>query len=73
MPLCSPFCVPVSEAGERGLYNGTTEQFKPGFYAVGWDNEPAGASKLLTQYRENGVDSKIWDHTLQEFDRIAAL
>ncbi len=45
----------------------------PRGYPLSWNGEVKINEKVLKPMREKGVDGKIWDHTLGEFDRVAAL
>lgn len=89
VPLMRPFMMSPTESGERGLYYATSVHYASkkdgcatkgsdgkegsGSYAVGANSEPAPNEGVLGPIREKGVDGKIWDHTMGEFDRIAAI
>jgi len=42
------------------------------FYRVDWDGENAPESATLDGYRKEGEEKKIWQHTLDVYDRISA-
>lgn len=87
-PLMKPFMMTPGESGERGLYHATSTHYSAkrdgcemtgsdgvkgsGCYGVGANSEPALNEGVLGPMREKGVDGKIWDHTMGEFDRVAA-
>lgn len=50
----------LSPNGEKGK----------GVYAVDWNSETISNSKILKGYRESGMDRKVWEHTVGEFERI---
>ena len=43
-----------------------------GGYALRWDGEPSGNQKLLRSYRDTGTSKRIWEHTLEVFEKVAA-
>ena len=47
-------------AGEKGS----------GAYILSWDGSVSGNDKVMRDFRERGVGSKIWEHTLEVFKRI---
>jgi hypothetical protein len=83
------FMLESEEAGERGLFHLTSSRYGPvekpggiqgsdgvvgsGCYILNWNGEPRSSEKVLKPIREKGWDKKIWDYTLGEFDRVAAL
>ncbi len=40
-----------------------------GFYLLSWNGETTGDAKLLEEYRKRDMGKKIWEHTLEVFDR----
>lgn len=76
--LMTPIAIPVKEVGERLLYNATSEEFAPslkggkGAYLLGANSEWAGKEKVLKRYREQGIAEKVWEHTQEVFEKVAA-
>ncbi|KUJ16740.1 uncharacterized protein LY89DRAFT_63501 [Mollisia scopiformis] len=64
------------EAGEIGLYELTTERYGVGtgnnFFRLDEKAEDAGANSLLEKYEEDGTQKKVWEHTLEVFDKVLA-
>ncbi|OJJ03180.1 hypothetical protein ASPVEDRAFT_72911 [Aspergillus versicolor CBS 583.65] len=76
MVLGKPWMVPVEESGERHLYaaaglpNLKREDDGSGkLYLVGSDGEARGNQKVLNEYKEKKIDKKVWEHTLDVFNR----
>lgn len=46
------------------------EGCESGYYNLNWDGEVIGDEKLLQEYRERDMGSKIWQHTQEVFDRV---
>jgi len=49
---------------------GSTGVKGSGAYLLHWNGESTGKEKLLKEYRAQGVGKKIWEHTLDVFDKI---
>lgn len=75
MVLGKPWMVPVEESGERHLYAAAglpslkREDESGKLYLVGSDGEARGNQKVLNEYREKKTDQKVWEHTLDVFNR----
>jgi hypothetical protein len=75
MVLGKPWMVPVEESGERHLYaaaglpNLKREHESGKLYLVGSDGEARGNQTVLNEYREKKTDEKVWEHTLDVFNR----
>ncbi|KAK2760200.1 hypothetical protein FQN54_002267 [Arachnomyces sp. PD_36] len=41
-----------------------------GAYRLNWDGSVVGKDSLLKEYRSQGVGKKIWDHTLEVFEKV---
>lgn len=41
-----------------------------GAYLLNWDDEPSKTQHLLTSYREQGVGQKVYDHTMEVFEKV---
>lgn len=41
-----------------------------GAYRLNWDGNVAGKDGILKEYRSQGVGKKIWDHTLEVFEKV---
>lgn len=76
----TPWAVPLQESGERHLFAATSEMYKPrgneegdvldnGAYLLNWDGETTG-KKILAEYRANGVEGKVWEHTRDVFEKV---
>lgn len=49
----------LSGSGEKGA----------GAYLLNWDGEKM-EKKIMETYRENGVGVKVWEHTMEVFEKI---
>ncbi|MCJ1247102.1 hypothetical protein MMC30_004313 [Trapelia coarctata] len=80
--VISPLAVPLQESGERHLYAATSEVYKPsgtkggegdvlgkGAYLLNWGGERT-EKKILGEYRAQGVEEKVWEHTSEVFEKI---
>lgn len=50
---------------------GTDGKVKSGMYSVDEFGEPGKTEELLAGMRKDGTRTKIWEHTLKQFDRIS--
>ncbi|KAL5342497.1 hypothetical protein BJX70DRAFT_355950 [Aspergillus crustosus] len=71
--VAKPLTVPLEESGERHLFAATglpkaAASGKP--YLVGWDGEPKGNERVLSEYREKKTGETVWKHTLEVFQKI---
>lgn len=41
-----------------------------GAYRLNWNGNVVGKDKILKEYRSQGVGKKIWDHTLEVFEKV---
>lgn len=77
-PIMHFFSWTPEEAGQYGLYELTNERFSAStgknFFRLGvWgDAEDADAPPALSQYEEDGTGKKVWEHTLEVFDKVLA-
>ncbi len=72
-PVLKLFLMSPKEAGERGLYEATSERFgvgEGGFLSLNQAQEPAGRVEVLEKYRVEGLPKKVWEHTLGIFTAI---
>ena len=88
VPLSTPFCTDVGEAGQLGLFYLTSKRYASlegpdgvelvpgikkaegeGAYLVNETGE-TGAGPIMKEYRKEGMGSKIWDHTLEMFEKV---
>ena len=42
------------------------------YFRLEQDAEDAGAQPILSKYMENGTQKKVWEHTLDVFDKVLA-
>ncbi|KAL2823202.1 hypothetical protein BDW59DRAFT_100233 [Aspergillus cavernicola] len=66
--VAKPFTVPVEESGQRHLYAAILKAGQP--HLVGWDGEPRGNQRVLSEYREKKTGEAVWKHTLDIFNSI---
>lgn len=74
LPVLKLFATSLKEAGERELYVSTSERYavgqsKGGFWRLKPDGDEAGDVAIFETYREEGMAQKIWDHTLEIFQK----
>lgn len=62
----------VPLASGMTVARGTNGQDGSGVYSVDYDGKNAGAKveALLAKFRQEGLVEKVWEHTMQEFERI---
>ncbi len=74
LPVMGLFQVSVEEAGERGLYAATSEKYSGGgLYRLNWNDENAKEIPQLDKYRAEGMPKKVWEHTVEVFERAASI
>ena len=56
-------------AGNEAV-RGSTGEKGSGAYLLNWDGKVSGNDKVMRDFRERGVGSKVWSHTLGVFKRI---
>jgi hypothetical protein len=74
-PPLKPFEDAAGAAGvppQKGteVVQGGSGQIGDGGYNLNWNCEVTGKSKLLADYRQNGVSKTVWEHTMSVFDRV---
>ena len=71
LPISGLFRTSVDQAGERALYDATSEKFKvAGFYRLDQKDEPAKDVPVLSQYLEEGMGQKVWENTVGVFEKV---
>jgi hypothetical protein len=71
LPIWVQFLTSVDEAGERALYDATSEKFKgAGSYRLDQNDEPLKEVPVLSRYLEEGMDKKVWENTVGSFERV---
>ncbi|KAM7187296.1 NAD(P)-binding protein [Naviculisporaceae sp. PSN 640] len=66
------------EDGEKGaagtvVAEGSDGKKGSGAYTVNGKCETMSNRAVLKQYRDDGIDGKIWEHTIEELERVKAL
>ena len=56
-------------AGKEAVMGSTGEKGS-GAYLLNWDGKVVGNDKVMRDFRERGVGSKVWEHTMEVFKRI---
>ena len=76
IPIFHLFAWTAEEAGQMGLYELTNERYSTStgknFFRLGENAEDAGAQPALSKYEEDGTQKKVWEHTLEVFDKVLA-
>ena len=49
---------------------GSTGESGSGAYLLSWDGEPCGKEKMMREHREQGNMKRVWDHTMEVFEKI---
>lgn len=49
---------------------GSTGESGSGAYLLSWDGEPCGKEKMMQEHREQGNMKRVWDHTMEVFEKI---
>lgn len=60
---------PKAKTNESAV-SGTDGVKGSGAYRLNWDGGVIKKSNVLEEYRTQGVGKKIWDHTLEVFDKV---
>ncbi|KAJ5671183.1 short-chain dehydrogenases/reductase [Penicillium longicatenatum] len=75
--LSKPLSMSVSESGEWHTYLSTAEDFKSkdasgnGSYILNYDGKDLTNDAIMAELREKDFPTKVWNHTLDTFERIA--
>lgn len=73
LPITKLFQTSVDEAGERALYDATSEKFKVArSYRLDQNDDPAKEVPVLSQYLEEGMGQKVWENTVGVYERVLA-
>lgn len=70
--ILRPWVMTAKEAGERLAWTGTVANFGSGGEAVlvGPKGEKTGDAQKLAKMQEDGIQDKVWKHTMEVFDKI---
>ena len=49
---------------------GSTGEGGSGAYLLSWNAEPCGKEKVMREHREQGNMKRVWDHTMEVFEKI---
>lgn len=60
---------PRAKANESSV-SGIDGEKGSGAYRLNWDGSVIGKDSVLKEYRSQGVGKKIWDHTLEVFEKV---
>ena len=66
----SPAYPPQIASQKDGAVVGSAGIAGSGAYLISWDGSPNSKEKIMNEYREQGVGKKIWDHTMDVFDKV---
>lgn len=59
------------ESGERHVFHLTSDVFAPGaLHLIDESSEEVAPNAILQEYRDEGMSKKVWEFTLQLFERI---
>jgi hypothetical protein len=61
---------PVKESGERHAWAATNEEFKAGAHFIGPSGDFSLNTKLIDQYRTDGTQKKVQEHTAEVLESI---
>jgi hypothetical protein len=61
---------PIKESGERHTWAATNEEFKAGAHFIGPKGDFSLNTKLIDQYRADGTQKKVQEHTAEIFASI---
>jgi hypothetical protein len=71
--ILSPWMQSPKESGERIAWTGTVADLgQPGLALVGPKGEKTENVQKLAKMREDGVQERVWKHTLEVFDKICS-
>lgn len=60
-----------NDSGERHAFHLTSDAFAPGsLHLIDESSEEVPPNEILQAYREKGMAKKVWDYTLQVFEKI---
>jgi hypothetical protein len=66
-----PWVMSVKECGERHVWAGLAARFTSGHeILIGPKGAKTGNVKVLEKLRQDGVEEKVWDHTMEVFEKI---
>ena len=76
IPVMHFFAYTPDEAGQTGLFEATNEKFSrhsgKNFFRVWQDAEEIGSwgQAILKRYEDEGTRTKLWEHTLDVFEKV---
>jgi len=66
-----PWVTSVKECGERHVWAGMAARFTSGQeILIGSKGTKTGNVKVLEKLRKDGVEGKVWDHTMEVFEKV---
>lgn len=76
IPVVYFFGWTAEEAGQVGLYELTNERYSASsgknFFRLSENAENAGASSILSKYIEDGTQRRVWEHTMEVYEKVLA-
>lgn len=66
-----PWVTSVKECGERHIWAGMAAGFTGGqAILIGPKGAKTGNMKVLEKLRQDGIEEKVWDHTMEVFEKV---
>ncbi|RMZ33981.1 hypothetical protein D0859_01857 [Hortaea werneckii] len=73
-------CYPAAQGGvgieppdDISIMRGSNGQVGSGAYLIDWDGKPTGDENVLKKYRDLGMPTKVWEHTMAMFEQAERL